>query len=249
MTVQIHTPTINEIYQAKWNLESTGYLTNWSVHLDQGTRPLIDALKMWNFEPDTPRTPESLLDDYVELNPLAHVRPVPESFKTTLLPLVSLESPGDLLLDDDATMTVLYAADENGNPVEPHNPIELCFDGLFEIDTPAARVAAKAMMDIGVIPLVLREPDIGVYYMVSTEEIDGKKYSYFRPCHPSEKPKEGETLERFEKPLRLPENGVIEEPNLPVVGESSLVMKVPGSYEELVVLKEPHGPKNFQFKY
>lgn len=213
MTVQIHTPTINEIYQAKWNLRSTAYLVNWSVHLGQGTRPLIDALKMWKFDHDGPSTPESLLDDYVELNPLAHAA----------RPLDILDQPGDLVLDDDTLkMTVLYAADKDGNPVE--NPV----------------------IPFEPIPFNLIPPDTGIYYMVKTEEVDGKKYSFFRPCHPTDKPEEGETLQRYERALKP---SMEPEPNLPVVGEASLVMRVPGTYEELVVLREPHGPKNFKFKY
>lgn len=233
MTVQIHTPTCNEIYQAKWNLESTGYLTNWSVHLDQGTRPLIDALKMWNFDPDAPRTAESRLsqDDYVELNPLAHVRPVPSSFKTPHPLPISLESPGDLILDDDVPVTVMYAADKDGNPVE--NPV-----------TPFEPI-----------PFNLIPPDTGIYYMVQREEIDGKSYSFYRPCHPTEKPQEGEELIRLEKPLKPIWPDILRVPPEPTISEVSVSAQgvrtplLEGSFREATITLNGWGPKNFQFKY
>lgn len=258
MTVKIHTPTVHECTQAEYNLNCTKYLQMWHEHIINGTKPLTDALQMWSFDPDAPASKESrvLLDDYHEANPLANApRPV------------YLDNPGDLILDNDIPMTVMLAADEHGNPVEVHNPIELSFDGMFEIDTPAARKAATAMMDAGVIPFIIREPDGRHHYMVKTEEVDGKKYSFYRPCLRTEKPQEGEELVILEKALdhNLEKHNpiVIECNDAKTVdfaiemmrkGQShtSVGVRTPipeGSFQQPTVVETSWGPKNFQFKY
>ncbi|QBZ70681.1 hypothetical protein pETSU_100 [Edwardsiella phage pEt-SU] len=218
MTVKIHTPTINEVTQAVYNLNATKHLMTWHEHILAGTKPLTDALQMWNFDPDAPRTAESLLDNYVEHNPLAHAP----------RPLDILDNPGDLVLDD-VPMTVLHVCDKDGNPVEMESTIRPWVP----------------------MPFKLIPPDEGVYYMVKTEEIDGKKYSFFRPCHPSEKPTEGERLERYEKPLRLPPQGQIEEGVLTTLATAYGIRKElqEGSFEQPTVTQHGWGPANFQFKF
>ena len=174
--------------------------------------------------------------DYLKetLGPITHVGFVDHNpLAHVTRPLDILDQPGDLVLDDDIPMTVLCVVDKDGNPVEPESIIE-----------PFVPV-----------PFTLRPPDTGVYYMVSTEEINGKKYSYFRPCHPSEKPGEGETLQRFEKPLRLSEQTVLQTPSECTITETSLTsvgIRTPipeGSFEQPTVTQTGWGPANFQFKY
>lgn len=175
---------------------------------------------------------------FVEHNPLAHAP----------RPLDLLDQPGDLVLDD-IPMTILHVCDKDGNPVDPVHTIE--FTGMFEINTQAAKDAAQAMLDRGIVPFVLREPDAGVYYMVKTEEVNGQKYSFFRPCHPSEKPEEGERLERYEKPLRLPPQAQIDDAVLTTLA-TAYGIRTPlpeGSFEQPTVTQHGWGPANFQFKF
>lgn len=211
MTVKIYTPTIHEVTQAVYNLNATKHLMTWHEHLLAGTRPLTDALQMWNFDPEAPRNKESRLDDYVEANPLSHA-PRP-------------------MMDDEK--------------------IEIEFRGIMEFDTPVSRQAANSMIERRIIPVNIVPQDNGIYYMVKTEEINGTKYSFFRPCHPTEKPEEGERLERYEKPLRLPPQAQLDEGVLTtLVTAYGIRTPLPeGSFEEPTVTQHGWGPVNYQFKF
>lgn len=226
MSVEIYIPTVNEVTQAVYNLSATEHLEKWAIHLNQGTRPLIEALQMWDFDPDTPTSKESRVcqDDYIELNPLAHAP----------RPLDILDHPGDLVLDDSADqMTILHVADKDGNPVESESIIET-WDPI---------------------PFNLIPPDDGIYYMVKKEEINGKIYSFYRPCHPTDKPEEGEELIRLEKPLKPIWPDILRVPPEPTISEVSLVGEsirkpIPeGSYYEPSITLADWGPDNFQFKF
>lgn len=199
MTVKIHTPTVNEVTQAVYNLNATKHLLEWHNWLTGYCEPIMYV-------------------GFVEHNPLAHAP----------RPLDILDQPGDLVLDD-VPMTVLHVCDKDGNPVEMESTIRPWVP----------------------MPFKLIPPDEGVYYMVKTEEINGKKYSFFRPCHPSEKPEEGERLERYEKPLRLPPHAQIEEGVLTTLATAYGIRKElqEGSFEQPTVTQHGWGPANFQFKF
>lgn len=127
-----------------------------------------------------------------------------------------------------------------------HNPLAHAPRPLDILDQPGDLV-----LDDVPIPFELIPPDDGIYYMVKTEEINGKKYSFFRPCHPSEKPEEGERLERYEKPLRLPPHAQIEEGVLTTLATAYGIRKElqEGSFEQPTVTQHGWGPANFQFKF
>lgn len=205
MSVEIYTPTINEVTQAVYNLNATKHLLEWHDWLTGYCGPIMYT-------------------GFTEHNPLAHAP----------RPLDILDQPGDLVLDDSVDkITILHACDKEGNPVEPDSVIKPWIS----------------------IPFNIIPPDDGVYYMVKREEINGKVYSFYSPCHPTDKPGEGEELVRFEKPLKPIWPDILRVPPEPTISEVSLVGEsirkpIPeGSYYQPTVTLADWGPNNFPFKF